>query len=113
MKFGLHLRRLRLDRHVSQRALAEQVGVDFTYISKIESGQLAPPSEEVLRKIAQVLNTDDDDLINQAGKVPAEIKITLQDNPLLAELLRVLSERKLPDEVYHQMRELARNAEEA
>lgn len=107
MKFGLHLRRLRLDRHVSQRALAEKVGVDFTYISKIEGGQLAPPSEEVIRKIARILNTDEDDLINQAGKVPAEIKITLQNNPLLAELLRVLSEKRLPEAVYQQMLLLA------
>lgn len=107
MQFGIHLRRLRLDQHMSQRNLAALVGVDFTYISKIESGQLAPPSEEVLRKIARALDTDEDDLINRAGKVPTEIKVTLQDNPLLAELLRTLSEKRLPNEVYRQMLDVA------
>lgn len=103
MNFGLHLRRMRLDRHISQRDLAKQIGIDFTYISKIEGGHIAPPSEDVIRKIAQVLNADENDLINQAGKVPAEIKVMLHNNPLLTELLRVLSEKTLPDETYGKM----------
>ena len=88
---------------LSQRDLAALVGIDFTYLSKIERGQLAPPSESVIRHLAQALDTDEDDLINHAGKIPPDLKVSLRNNPILSELLRVLSERRLPDEVYCKM----------
>jgi transcriptional regulator with XRE-family HTH domain len=103
MSFGQHLRSIRQEKHISQRVLAEQIGVDFTYLSKIEQGHMKPPSEVVIRKIARALDTNADTLMNLAGKVPSDLKATLYDNPLLSELLRVLSERRLPDEKYQQM----------
>lgn len=103
MNFGSHLRRIRRERSMSQRSLADRVGIDFTYISKIERGHLAPPSEDVIRHLAQVLDTDENKLMNLAGKVPVGIKTMLQNNPLLTELLHILSEKKLPDEVYGKM----------
>jgi len=39
MKFGERLRELRKEQKISQRELATRVGVDFTYLSKIENGQ--------------------------------------------------------------------------
>lgn len=103
MTFGVYLRNLRKQKRLSQRDLAAQVGIDFTYLSKIEGGQLAPPSEAVLRYLARALDADENDLINHAGKIPPDLKASLQSNPLLSELLRVLSERRLPDEMYHKM----------
>ena len=55
MTFPEELRSLRRTARLSQRALAELVGVDFTYLSKIENGRVDPPSESVLRKIAREL----------------------------------------------------------
>lgn len=56
----------------SQRALAEKLGVDFTYISKIENDKTEyPPSEEVLRKLAVLLGVGEDWLIFKAGKIPS------------------------------------------
>ena len=40
---------------MSQRALAERVGIDFTYLSKIENGRVESPSEGVLIRIAKEL----------------------------------------------------------
>ena len=108
MEFGRRLRDLRKQKNVSQRDLATQVGIDFTYLSKIEGGRSAPPSEEVIRHIAQVLDADADELINLAGKVPKDLKAVLEESPQAVELLRVLSERKLPNETYRRMLELAR-----
>lgn len=110
MEFGRRLRELRKQRNISQRDLAAQVGIDFSYLSKIEVGRLAPPSEEVIRQIAQVLEADTDELINLAGKVPKDLKAVLEESPQAVELLRVLSERKLPDETYRQMLNLARQS---
>ena len=53
--FGTHLRALRNQRNISQRNLASQVGINFTYISKIEHGVMPPPCELTIRHIAQVL----------------------------------------------------------
>jgi transcriptional regulator with XRE-family HTH domain len=111
MEFGRRLRDLRKQKHVSQRDLAAQVGIDFTYLSKIEVGRSAPPSEEVIRQIAHVLDADEDELINLAGKVPKDLKAVLEESPQAVELLRVLSERKLPDETYRKMLNLARESD--
>ena len=113
MEFGRRLRDLRKQKNISQRDLATQVGIDFTYLSKIEGGRLAPPSEEVIRLIAQVLEADENELINLAGKVPKDLKAVLEKSPQAVELLRVLSERKLSNETYRQMLDLARQSETA
>jgi transcriptional regulator with XRE-family HTH domain len=103
-KFGYTLKRMRQLRQVSQRDLAKQIGVDWTYISKIESGHLDPPSLKVIHKIAQTLGVQDEsDLINLAGRVPDGLKDMMYDNPLLTELVRVLSEKKLSEDTYYQM----------
>ncbi|MFH0768312.1 MAG: helix-turn-helix domain-containing protein, partial [Chloroflexota bacterium] len=57
-KFGARIKELRVQLHLTQRQLAEKVGVDFTYLSKIETGALPPPSEKVILRLAEVLNPD-------------------------------------------------------
>jgi transcriptional regulator with XRE-family HTH domain len=111
MNFGQHLRSLRTARGVSQRSLADQVDIDFSYISKIEQGHMKPPSEDVIRKIARALDVSEDELMNLAGKVPGNLKAVLHNNPLLSELLRVLSERPLSEEIYQEMLTLAQETE--
>ncbi len=110
MEFGQRLRNLRKQKNLSQRDLAARVGIDFTYLSKIEGGRSDPPSEVIIQRIAQVLEADEDELINLAGKVPKDLKAVLEESPQAVELLRVLSERKLPDETYRRMLDLARES---
>ncbi len=96
MPFPDRLRELRRAARMSQRALAEKVGVDFTYLSKIENGRVEPPSEGVLQRIAKELagqlGMDEtelaDELITLAGKIPSDLAETLSRNP---ELVRLLS----------------------
>lgn len=45
-EFGARLRELRKQASLSQRELADKVGVNFTYLSKIESGVMPPPQRE-------------------------------------------------------------------
>jgi HTH-type transcriptional regulator, competence development regulator len=111
MDFGQHIRELRRERNLSQRDLATKVGIDFTYLSKIEVGRMEPPSEPVIRRMAQELGADEDELINLAGKVPKELKAVLDDNPEAVELLRVLSEQRLSDEAYRTMLDIVRKAQ--
>ena len=96
MPFPDRLRELRRAARLSQRALAEQVGVDFTYLSKIENGRVEPPSEGVLLRIAKELagklGKDEtalaDELITLAGKIPSDLAETLSRNPEVVRLLR-------------------------
>ena len=96
MPFPDRLRELRRAARLSQRALAEQVGVDFTYLSKIENGRVEPPSEGVLLRIAKELagklGKDEtalaDELITLAGKIPSDLAGTLSRNPEVVRLLR-------------------------
>ena len=96
MPFPDRLRELRKAARMSQRALAERVGVDFTYLSKIENGRVEPPSEGVLLRIAKELASklgkDEtalaDELITLAGKIPSDLAETLSRNPEVMRLLR-------------------------
>ncbi len=56
--FGERLRELRRVNHLSQKRLAAQVGINYTYLSKIESEKLdfAPyPSEGLIHQLAAAL----------------------------------------------------------
>ena len=53
--FGQYLKKIRLTHNVSQRELANNIGVDFTYLSKIENGKLEPPAEDTIKKNSKFL----------------------------------------------------------
>jgi transcriptional regulator with XRE-family HTH domain len=72
-EFGVKLRDLRIQSNMTQRRLASMLGVDFSYLSKIENGVLPPPSEKVLRKLSSILGMDIDELEISAGRVPGDI----------------------------------------
>jgi transcriptional regulator with XRE-family HTH domain len=63
---GEYLKTLRLERKLSQRALAEKSGVSNAEISRIESGERKKPSEEVLRALALVLKVDFTDILKNS-----------------------------------------------
>ena len=96
MRFPERLRQLRKAASMSQRTLAERVGVDFTYLSKIENGRAEPPSESVLQRIARELADSlgmnetelSDELITLSGKIPSDLAATLARNPEVVRLLR-------------------------
>jgi transcriptional regulator with XRE-family HTH domain len=48
-QFGDALREKRRVAGVSQRELADRVNVDFSYISKVETGRLPPPSADKIQ----------------------------------------------------------------
>ena len=100
MEFPEHLRSLRRSARMSQKGLAERVGIDFTYLSKIENKRVEPPSEGVLKNIARELagelGRDEtelaDELITLAGKIPSDIAETLSRNPGAVRYLRSLGD---------------------
>ena len=81
--FGERIRELRTRAGLTLRRLAKEVNVDITYLSKIENGVMPPPSESVILKLAENLNTDKDELLILAGKVPQDIVEILKDREIL------------------------------
>ena len=102
--FGQYLRDIRIKAKLSQRDLAKAIGVDFTYLSKIENDKMAPPSEDTIKKIAKVLEEDPDKLIIMADKIPSDYKEVFQSSPDVPMLLRTIGNfspdklKKLVDE---------------
>lgn len=84
MKFAEKLRALRRARQISQRALAMTVGIDHTYLSKIENAKLTfgdYPSEELICKLAEALDADPNELLLLAEKIPPAIKQRVRERP--------------------------------
>ena len=80
----------------SLRQVAGRVGVEPSYLSKVERGKQPPPSEETVTKLAAVLGEDPDVLLALAGKVSGELLRIIRRRPrLFADLLRELKD--LPD----------------
>jgi transcriptional regulator with XRE-family HTH domain len=73
MTFGERLRQLRRAQRVNQRTLAARMGIDFTYLSKVETGAMPLPSAETIIQLARALRADPDELLLLAGKVPADL----------------------------------------
>lgn len=99
--FGSYLRerreeRRKKDRSFSVRQVAAALGVQPSYISKVELGQVGPPSEETTRRLAEVLGEDPDVLLAMAGKVSSDLKEIIRKRPrLFADLIRQL--KNAPD----------------
>ena len=85
--FGVRLRELRTEARLTLSKLADSCNIDFTYLSKIESSALPPPSEKVILQLATALNADKDELLILAGKIPSDIAEMLKSREAL-ELLR-------------------------
>ena len=100
--FGQTIRNLRRTQRLTQRDLAQHVQAmglkaDFTYISKIENDRLdVPPSEALIRGLAQILDTDAEALLDMAGKFSQKaLQDVVSDMPEAGILLRRLQSRKI------------------
>ena len=76
MGLGRKIRDLRKSLDMTQAELAETIGVDESYVSKIEKGRLSyTPSEETLRLIARTLKADPLEILAMAKKTPDELQM--------------------------------------
>jgi transcriptional regulator with XRE-family HTH domain len=88
MTFGKRLRQLRLERRLNQKELAARVGIDFTYLSKLENDRMEPPGEETIQRLAAALSADVTELMLLARKVPSDLKPIITQSPLVPQFLR-------------------------
>ena len=90
--FGATIRKLREERHIGLRQFARMIGVSATYLSKIERGEMSPPTEERVKEIARRLDQDADELLALAGRVASDLNEIILNRPrALASFLRTSS----------------------
>jgi transcriptional regulator with XRE-family HTH domain len=85
------------DRRFSLRQVAARIGVEPSYLSKIERGeQKAYLTEEKIHALARELDEDPDMLLALSGKISLDIQAIIRKRPrLFAELIRNLKD--MPD----------------
>jgi transcriptional regulator with XRE-family HTH domain len=99
--FGHHIRRTRerlrqKDRRYSLRQVAERIGVEPSYLSKVERGEVSPPSEQTILRLAEDIEQDGDTLLALAGKVSSDLQDVIRKRPeVFAKVIREL--RDVPD----------------
>lgn len=100
--FGDYLRNARerkrtSDSSFSVRQLAGRVGVQPSYLSKVERGEQPPPSEKTILALAAELDEDPDVLLALGGKVSVDLQAVILSRPkLFADLIRQLKD--MPDQ---------------
>jgi len=96
--FGELLRVLRQQLDLSQGQLAQRVGLDRSYINRIEAGERGAPGADVILLIADALRlgAPDTDALLSAGGHPIRALVTLGlDDPTLLALARILTDETL------------------
>jgi HTH-type transcriptional regulator, competence development regulator len=96
--FGSYIRKARealfeSDSEFSVRKVAARIGVEPSYLSKVERDEVAPPSETTIVRLARTLHEDQDLLLALAGKVSSDLREVILKRPrLFADLIRQLKD---------------------
>jgi len=77
---GQRIKRERRDAEMTQRELADRIGVGVPHVSKVEAGRESP-SDDLLVKIADVLEIDAGELLLAAKRVPEDLLEQLAADP--------------------------------
>jgi transcriptional regulator with XRE-family HTH domain len=101
--FGTALRKRRRAAELSQRELARRIGVDFSYISKIENGRLPPPAADTIVKICGVLDIEPEELLALTGKIPSKVHETVSNSRAAQEFLSEAQRMGLTDDDWRTM----------
>lgn len=77
--FGERLRRVREERGIVLRELAEQAGLTDSYLSEVERGLRPPPRRDraAIARLAEALEDDPYTLYLLAGAIPPEMEAAL------------------------------------
>lgn len=92
MALSENIRQKRKASGLSQEQLAEQMGVSRQAVTKWESGQSAPSTENLIR-LSKLLNTTVEQLTDVQPK-PQESASPIQSDDIAAQMLDLMEKRK-------------------
>ncbi len=87
--FAYQLRKVRTERKLQQKAMAEIIGCEPSYLSALETDAKAPPQKEKLNQFFKKLNLtfeEQTELLITAEKSKRLIRLPLKGNKLLFEI---------------------------
>jgi transcriptional regulator with XRE-family HTH domain len=103
MSFGKTLQRIRRDKGVTQREVASEIEMDYSYFSRLENDRFdSQPTRETIEKIAGALkctNEERGELLAEAGRIHQDIEKAARiasKRPELGQLFQAAA--KLPPE---------------
>lgn len=102
--FGARVRGLREakkaeDPTFSLRRFAQAVGLSATFLSRAENDEGPPPGAEKIKRMAELLGENPDELLALAGKVDPELPEIIRGRPrAMADLLRTARDQGLTEE---------------
>jgi HTH-type transcriptional regulator, competence development regulator len=97
-QFGSHVRKLRKAKGYSLRELSAKVGVGHSYLCRVENGRLNYgdyPSESLIARLADVFETDEEELLILARKIPDWVKMRILNRPDIFLRLAALDDKQL------------------
>ena len=97
--FGAELKRLREAAGLSQSGLAKRVGLNASYINRLESGEREPPRAETVSALAEALGVggeERDRLLVAGGHLPVALAKLGAGDPTICLVAEVLADDSLP-----------------
>ena len=86
-KFGWFVRQRREAKGIGLREMAKMIGVSPTYLSQVEREKFAPPAEDKVKVIAEILDLDVHELLALADKVSSDVTRIIKEYPPVAGIL--------------------------
>lgn len=108
VEIGEYLRLKRLEKRQTLGDIASKVGVSANYISEIEKGIKNNPSDEIIVKLAEIFNINEDDLFQGFDRTPLSVRNEIKAHPSLAKALSELNhddtiDQKQKEEFYNKL----------
>jgi len=89
---GKFIRQRREILGLSLRATANKLDIDPAYLSRVEAEKV-PPSEQLVRKLSEILQVGEDELLLLSGRLPDEIRAMVAREPAqAAATLKIIAE---------------------
>lgn len=111
--FGELLREKRRRAGISQRDLASRVGLDFSYISKLENDRMPPPAAHTVVTICGVLRVQPEELLAASGKLPADVQSAVGSSPAAQSFLQNASKMSLTEGEWKELQSSLRRLRES
>ena len=107
--FGKRIQRVRKEQKLGLRQAASKAGISATFLSRVENEkEAATPSEDTIRKLAEVLGDDFDELMQLSGRIPTSVKDYMKADPGMPEFLRRAQESNVSSEKLMELLEKAK-----
>ena len=104
MDFGQFIKQKRVEKELSARQLANELGISTVYQSSFENGKRAAPSHEILKKTAKALELTAEDTntmynlaaqTRQKMEIPHDVAKYVTSRPNIWSCVRSAKEKKL------------------